>query len=106
MWFISELDTEDTGAITKANAISALQNSGEGSYDQVREVLKHVSIDASGKVELEDWVEVYCIRFRVPWARAKLYDEGSWLPSYGRLGRVQFCRPRLAKSLFKAQTRT
>ncbi|KAB5591427.1 Fimbrin [Ceratobasidium theobromae] len=54
----NELDTEDTGAITKANAISALQNSGEGSYDQVREVLKHVSIDASGKVELEDWVEL------------------------------------------------
>lgn len=52
------LDTEGTGAITKAGAISALQNSGEGSYDQVREVLKGVSIDASGKVELEDWVEL------------------------------------------------
>ncbi|CAE6446617.1 unnamed protein product [Rhizoctonia solani] len=52
------LDVESTGAITKANAISALQNSGEGTYDQVREVLKGVSIDASGKVELEDWVEL------------------------------------------------
>ncbi|CAE6405858.1 unnamed protein product [Rhizoctonia solani] len=52
------LDVEGTGAITKANAISALQSSGEGSYDQVREVLKGVSVDASGKVELEDWVEL------------------------------------------------
>ncbi|CAE6406874.1 hypothetical protein ACGC1H_002268 [Rhizoctonia solani] len=52
------LDVEGTGAITKANAISALQSSGEGTYDQVREVLKGVSIDASGKVELEDWVEL------------------------------------------------
>ncbi|KAJ1302036.1 hypothetical protein OPQ81_000871 [Rhizoctonia solani] len=52
------LDVEGTGAITKADAISALQNSGEGTYDQVREVLKGVSVDASGKVELEDWVEL------------------------------------------------
>ncbi|CAE7207494.1 unnamed protein product [Rhizoctonia solani] len=52
------LDVEGAGAITKANAISALQSSGEGSYDQVREVLKGVSVDASGKVELEDWVEL------------------------------------------------
>jgi plastin-1 len=56
--YVSALDVEGTGAITKANAISALQSSGEGSYDQVREVLKGVSVDASGKVELEDWVEV------------------------------------------------
>ncbi|KAH9991525.1 calponin homology domain-containing protein [Russula vinacea] len=33
--------------------------SGRGeSYDRVRETLKHVSVDASGKVELEDWVEL------------------------------------------------
>lgn len=34
-----------------------MQQSGE-SYDRARETLKHVSVDASGKVELEDWVEV------------------------------------------------
>jgi plastin-1 len=34
-----------------------LQSSGE-SYDQARETLKGVSVDASGKVELEDWVEL------------------------------------------------
>lgn len=44
--------------------ISAVQQSGE-SYDRARETLKHVSVDASGKVELEDWVEVResCIQF-------------------------------------------
>ena len=41
----------------KPAVISALQASGE-SYDLVRETLKAVSVDASGKVELEDWVEV------------------------------------------------
>ncbi len=42
---------------TRRLAIAALQQSGE-SYDRVRETLKDVSVDASGKVELEDWVEV------------------------------------------------
>ena len=37
--------------------LQALQSSGE-SYDRARETLKQVSVDASGKVELEDWVEV------------------------------------------------
>ena len=37
--------------------LRALQAKGE-SYDRARETLKHVSVDASGKVELEDWVEV------------------------------------------------
>jgi plastin-1 len=37
--------------------LQALQSRGE-SYDRARETLKHVSVDASGKVELEDWVEV------------------------------------------------
>lgn len=54
----NNLDTDGIGSISKSNAISALQSSGEGSYDQVREVLKGVSVDASGKVELEDWVEL------------------------------------------------
>ncbi|KAG8772888.1 hypothetical protein FRC12_002845 [Ceratobasidium sp. 428] len=52
------LDTDTPGAVSKSSAIAALQASGEGSYDQVREVLKGVSVDASGKVELEDWVEL------------------------------------------------
>jgi plastin-1 len=58
IYICSTLDTDSPGAVSKSSAIAALQASGEGSYDQVREVLKGVSVDASGKVELEDWVEV------------------------------------------------
>jgi hypothetical protein len=42
--------------------LQTLQSRGE-SYDRVRETLKHVSVDASGKVELEDWVEVRHLLF-------------------------------------------
>jgi plastin-1 len=51
------IPTDSPGRVDKSAAISALQQSGE-SYDRVRETLKDVSVDASGKVELEDWVEV------------------------------------------------
>lgn len=44
--------------MNKADVISSLQQSGEATYDTARETLKSVSVDASGKVELEDYVEV------------------------------------------------
>lgn len=55
--YCSAIPTETPGRVDKSAAIASLQQSGE-SYDRVRETLKHVSVDASGKVELEDWVEV------------------------------------------------
>lgn len=64
VWNCSAIDTDSTGRIDKASVLHALQSRGE-SYDRARETLKHVSVDASGKVELEDWVEV---RHRFPWA--------------------------------------
>lgn len=45
--------------------MQALQSSGQ-SYDLARETLKHVSVDSSGKVELEDWVEVPASDVTVP----------------------------------------
>ncbi|KAG0697897.1 calponin homology domain-containing protein [Suillus ampliporus] len=51
------ISTNTPGRIDKSAVLQAIQNSGE-SYDQARETLKHVSVDASGKVELEDWVEL------------------------------------------------
>ncbi|KAI6045325.1 calponin homology domain-containing protein [Pisolithus marmoratus] len=51
------IHTDTPGRVDKSSVLQALQNSGE-SYDQARETLKHVSVDASGKVELEDWVEL------------------------------------------------
>ena len=53
----SALHTDVPGRVDKATVLQALQTRGE-SYDRARETLKHVSVDASGKVELEDWVEV------------------------------------------------
>lgn len=54
----SEIDIESTGRVNKADVIYSLQQSGAASYDLARETLKSVSVDASGKVELEDYVEV------------------------------------------------
>lgn len=67
----SAITTDTPGRVPKANVISALQSSGE-TYDRVRETLKAVSVDASGKVEVEDWVEV---SFHVLLTRA--HDEGT-----------------------------
>ncbi|KAF8122544.1 calponin homology domain-containing protein [Boletus edulis] len=51
------ISTDSPGRVDKSAVLHALQSSGE-SYDQARETLKGVSVDASGKVELEDWVEL------------------------------------------------
>lgn len=53
----SAIQTDSPGRVDKTSVLQTLQSSGE-SYDLARETLKHVSVDASGKVELEDWVEV------------------------------------------------
>ena len=53
----SSLRTDTPGRVDKSTVIQAVQSTGQ-SYDVARETLKHVSVDASGKVELEDWVEV------------------------------------------------
>jgi plastin-1 len=53
----SAINTDTPGRIDKPSVLQALKASGE-SYDRARETLKQVSVDASGKVELEDWVEV------------------------------------------------
>ncbi|GBE87635.1 Fimbrin [Sparassis crispa] len=58
--FINRFNTISTntpGRIDKTDVLQALQANGE-SYDRARETLKHVSVDASGKLELEDWVEL------------------------------------------------
>ncbi|KAG6907972.1 hypothetical protein DXG01_006697 [Tephrocybe rancida] len=53
----NSISTDSPGRVDKSAVLQALQSSGE-SYDQARETLKSVSVDASGKVELEDWVEL------------------------------------------------
>ncbi|KAF8991758.1 calponin homology domain-containing protein [Cyathus striatus] len=51
------IHTDTPGRVDKSTVLHTLQSGGE-SYDLARETLKHVSVDASGKVELEDWVEL------------------------------------------------
>jgi len=53
----SAIDTNEPGRVDKSKVLRSIQSSG-ANYDLARETLKHVSVDASGKVELEDWVEV------------------------------------------------
>ena len=50
-----QLDVEGKG-VAQQDVIKSLQN--EATYDQVRETLKDVSLDASGRVEVEDYVDV------------------------------------------------
>ncbi|KAL9935066.1 hypothetical protein V8E36_006142 [Tilletia maclaganii] len=57
------IDVDDKGSVPKQDVVKALQDQGEASYDQVRETLKEVSVDASGRVELEDFVDL-CARLR------------------------------------------
>ncbi|KAJ6608288.1 fimbrin [Mycena sp. CBHHK59/15] len=53
----NSIQTDSPGRVDKASVLQSLQSSGE-SYDLARETLKHVGVDASGKVELEDWLNV------------------------------------------------
>ncbi|KAG0654149.1 Fimbrin, actin-bundling protein [Maudiozyma exigua] len=50
------IDIDDKGFVEKQEALEAVSNSGEASYDEARETLKHVDVDASGRVELDDYV--------------------------------------------------
>lgn len=52
------IDIEDQGWAEKKDVINAVAKKGQYSYDQARETLKHVNVDASGRVELDDYVEL------------------------------------------------
>ncbi|KAK9462966.1 calponin homology domain-containing protein [Lipomyces oligophaga] len=54
-----KIDIDDKGYVDKTTIVKAVQESGENaSYDQIRETLKDVDVDASGRVELDDYVEL------------------------------------------------
>lgn len=62
-----QIDIEDNGWVEKKDVVNAISQKGEYSYDQARETLKKVDVDASGHVELDDYVELV----------AKLKEESS-----------------------------
>ncbi|EEB07961.1 fimbrin [Schizosaccharomyces japonicus yFS275] len=53
------LDVDGKGYIDQPSTIKAFEKMQNASYDSVREALKEVNIDASGRVETEDFVAVY-----------------------------------------------
>ncbi|BGP02551.1 Fimbrin [Rhodotorula toruloides] len=60
-----QIDIDSTGRLPKSTVLTALSTnaqpnspSGKYTYDQVRETLKTVSIDSSGQVELDDFVDL------------------------------------------------
>ncbi|KAK6456339.1 calponin homology domain-containing protein [Scheffersomyces xylosifermentans] len=52
------IDSDDKGWVEKKEVINSISKKGPYTYDQARETLKHVDIDASGHVELDDYVEL------------------------------------------------
>ncbi|KAF8471252.1 calponin homology domain-containing protein [Kalaharituber pfeilii] len=54
----NRLDTEDKGYLDEATAIKAGQQLENKPYDTVRTALKHVELDSSRRVELEDFVDL------------------------------------------------
>jgi plastin-1 len=55
---VRKIDLEGRGYVDQPTVISAVQKDEGQSYDQIRATLKECHIDASGRVELEDYVEV------------------------------------------------
>ena len=52
------IDLDDKGWVEKQQALEAISQSGDATYDVARETLKQVNVDASGRVELDDYVEL------------------------------------------------
>ncbi|KAL4399948.1 fimbrin [Malassezia pachydermatis] len=53
-----QIDVDDRGSLDRQVVVKEVQQLENASYDQVRETLKDVSLDASGRVELEDYVDL------------------------------------------------
>ncbi|CAO1636784.1 unnamed protein product [Parajaminaea phylloscopi] len=54
-----QIDVDGTGSVGKQDVIKAVEDSKEATYDQARETLKEVNLDSSGRVELEDYVDLF-----------------------------------------------
>jgi hypothetical protein len=53
-----QIDIDDRGSLERQVVLKEVQQLENASYDQVRETLKDVDLDASGRVELEDFVDL------------------------------------------------
>lgn len=80
----SAIDTDTPGRVSKTAVINSLRASGDASYDRARETLKGVSVDASGKVELEDWVEVLSTSLHIRYAMLNVFSAQCQAQGAGR----------------------
>ncbi|CCU98319.1 unnamed protein product [Malassezia sympodialis ATCC 42132] len=53
-----QIDIDDRGSLDRPTVLREVQQLESVSYDQVRETLKDVNLDASGRVEIEDYVDL------------------------------------------------
>lgn len=74
------IDLDDKGWVEKKDVINAVSQKGDYTYDEARETLKHVDVDASGHVELDDYVELM--------AKLKETNSGSSAPAPVATGAV------------------
>jgi len=54
----NNLDTSGKESVDKQDVATSLASQGVGTYDQVRETLKEVQVDATGRVALDDYVDL------------------------------------------------
>ncbi|AET39342.1 fimbrin Ecym_4278 [Eremothecium cymbalariae DBVPG len=52
------IDADDKGYAEKTEVLESISKNGTASYDEAREALKKVNVDASGRVEMDDYVEL------------------------------------------------
>lgn len=53
-----QMDVDGKGSLERQVVVKEVQDLEKASYDQVRATLKDVNLDASGRVEVEDYVDV------------------------------------------------
>lgn len=85
------IDLDEKGWVEKKDVINSISHKGQYTYDEARETLKTVDVDASGHVELDDYVELI--------AKLKGGDSPASsgpLPakSYGGLGAAEVASPK------------
>lgn len=67
---ISRFDIDGRGQIDQKDLVKVIQDIGEGqSYDQIRSTIKAVDINATGKVEVDEFLEVNKAKSRDPLIR-------------------------------------
>ena len=54
----SKIDVDGKGYVDQPTTVKSVQSSENASYDDVRATLKECHVDASGRIEVEDYVEV------------------------------------------------